>query len=157
MVRVSILSQCEHRPWRAVKSRFTLMVPKGKSCTLRSVSRIWPIGVWHWPHLMCCFRPSRFKYTEASFASQSISICSITQPGNANIGRSEGVTHMSDPSEILIHSNQSFPEGYFLCNLSFFISQPVKAQKLYYILPFLRSPRQGGQWLHYGYPQLHGT
>ncbi|MGI9281323.1 MAG: hypothetical protein ACR2PX_17080, partial [Endozoicomonas sp.] len=41
--------------------------------------------------------------------------------------RSEGVAHMSDPSEILILINQSSPEGYFCCNPSLFISQPVKA------------------------------
>ncbi|MGI9281000.1 MAG: hypothetical protein ACR2PX_15450, partial [Endozoicomonas sp.] len=40
---------------------------------------------------------------------------------------SEGVAHMSDPSEILILINQSSPEGYFCCNPSLFISQPVKA------------------------------
>ena len=33
---------------------------------------------------------------------------------------------MSDPSEILIRSNQSFLKGYFCCNPSFSISQPVK-------------------------------
>ncbi|MGI9283645.1 MAG: hypothetical protein ACR2PX_29065, partial [Endozoicomonas sp.] len=42
---------------------------------------------------------------------------------------SEGVAHMSDPSEILILINQSSPEGYFCCNPSLFISQPVKAPK----------------------------
>ncbi|MCW7555282.1 hypothetical protein NX722_22165 [Endozoicomonas gorgoniicola] len=36
---------------------------------------------------------------------------------------------MSDPSEILICSNQSFLKGYFCCNPSFSISQPVKAPK----------------------------
>ena len=43
---------------------------------------------------------------------------SITQPGNENIGRSEGVVDMSAPSEMLIRSNQPLPEGYFCFNPS---------------------------------------
>ena len=56
---------------------------------------------------------------------------SIIQPGNANIGRSEGVVDMSDPSAMLIRSNQSSPEGYFCCNPSLFVSQVEKAPTIY--------------------------
>ncbi|OQX32998.1 MAG: hypothetical protein B0D91_15380 [Oceanospirillales bacterium LUC14_002_19_P2] len=34
---------------------------------------------------------------------------------------------MSDPSEVLIYTNQSSSKGYFCCNPSLFIRQPVKA------------------------------
>ncbi|OED41456.1 hypothetical protein ACH42_14040 [Endozoicomonas sp. (ex Bugula neritina AB1)] len=37
---------------------------------------------------------------------------------------------MPDPSEVLIHSNQSSPEGYFCFNPSLFISQPAKAPEI---------------------------
>ena len=40
---------------------------------------------------------------------------------------------MSDPSEMLICSNQSLPEGYFCFNPSLPISKPAKA-------PFFRTP-----------------
>ncbi|OED43283.1 hypothetical protein ACH42_10455 [Endozoicomonas sp. (ex Bugula neritina AB1)] len=84
-------------------------------------------------------RPSLRKYTKASEASQSILMWSITQPENENTGRSEGVAHMTDPSEMSIHLNQSFPEGYFCCNPSLFISQPAKELKIGSFYKTLRS------------------
>ncbi len=41
---------------------------------------------------------------------------------------------MADPSEMLIHSNQSFPEDSFCCNPSLLFSQPAKTPS------FLESP-----------------
>ena len=70
-----------------------------------------PTGWSHWLHFCCCTRPSLRRKTVANESFQSISMRSIIQPENENIGRSEGVADMSDPSVILIRANQSLSEG----------------------------------------------
>ncbi|OQX36424.1 MAG: hypothetical protein B0D91_09065, partial [Oceanospirillales bacterium LUC14_002_19_P2] len=50
-----------------------------------------------------------------------------------------GVADMSDPSEVLIYTNQSSSKGYFCCNPSLFIRQPVKAPVLNNVTDFFIS------------------
>ena len=56
-------------------------------------------------------RPSLQRKTVANESFQSISMQSIIQPENENIGRSESVADMSDHLVILIRTNQSLSEG----------------------------------------------
>ncbi len=54
---------------------------------------------------------------------------------------------MSDPSEVLIHSNQSSPEGYFCFNPSLSISQPAKAPNLMAdVLSYSRQGKLNREW-----------